>query len=239
MVTQPLMYKKIAQHPGTRKLYADKLVDAGGASQRSEAGRDGQRRTATRSTAASTPTRPMLSNYKPPFAVDWAPYIGAKWTDADDTQRAARDAAGARRAARPRCREGFKLHPRVEQIIDDAQADGARASCRSTGAWPRPSPTRRCSTKATPCGCPARTRRAARSSTATRCCTTRTGALGPGHLRAAAAHRARTRATSWSSTRCCPRRRCSASSTATRPPSPTRSSSGKRSSATSRTARRW
>ena len=26
LVTQPLMYKKIAQHPGTRKLYADKLV---------------------------------------------------------------------------------------------------------------------------------------------------------------------------------------------------------------------
>ena len=26
MVTQPLMYKKIAQHPGTRKLYADRLV---------------------------------------------------------------------------------------------------------------------------------------------------------------------------------------------------------------------
>src|SRR4249920_529065 len=28
-VTQPLMYKKIAQHPGTRKLYADKLVAQG------------------------------------------------------------------------------------------------------------------------------------------------------------------------------------------------------------------
>jgi 2-oxoglutarate dehydrogenase E1 component len=25
-LTQPLMYKKIGQHPGTRKLYADKLV---------------------------------------------------------------------------------------------------------------------------------------------------------------------------------------------------------------------
>ena len=29
MVTQPLMYKKIAQHPGTRKLYADKLIAEG------------------------------------------------------------------------------------------------------------------------------------------------------------------------------------------------------------------
>ena len=29
MVTQPLMYKKISQHPGTRKLYADKLIAEG------------------------------------------------------------------------------------------------------------------------------------------------------------------------------------------------------------------
>src|SRR3982751_173942 len=28
-VTQPLMYKKISQHPGTRKLYADKLIALG------------------------------------------------------------------------------------------------------------------------------------------------------------------------------------------------------------------
>ena len=28
-ITQPLMYKKIAQHPGTRKLYADRLVAQG------------------------------------------------------------------------------------------------------------------------------------------------------------------------------------------------------------------
>jgi 2-oxoglutarate dehydrogenase E1 component len=28
-LTQPLMYKKIAKHPGTRKLYGDKLVTQG------------------------------------------------------------------------------------------------------------------------------------------------------------------------------------------------------------------
>ena len=30
-LTQPLMYKKIGQHPGTRKVYADKLVAQGAA----------------------------------------------------------------------------------------------------------------------------------------------------------------------------------------------------------------
>ena len=39
MVTQPLMYKKIAQHPGTRRLYAEKLVQAGVIA-RGRAGRD-------------------------------------------------------------------------------------------------------------------------------------------------------------------------------------------------------
>ena len=29
MVTQPLMYKKVNAHPGTRKLYADRLIGAG------------------------------------------------------------------------------------------------------------------------------------------------------------------------------------------------------------------
>ena len=28
---------------------------------------------------------PVLSNFKSKFAVDWAPFVGAKWTDAADT----------------------------------------------------------------------------------------------------------------------------------------------------------
>ena len=68
------------------------------------------------------------------------------------------------------------------------------------------------------------------------------GAGRPGErapLHAAEIRVARTRAASRSSTRCCRRRRCWPSSTATRWPSPTRSSCGRRSSATSPTARRW
>ena len=67
------------------------------------------------------------------------------------------------------------------------------------------------------------------------------GADRPGDrapLDAAEVRSPRPGAASRSSTRCCRRRRCSASSTATRWPSPTRSSCGRRSSATSPTARR-
>ena len=41
LVTQPLMYRKINQHPGTRALYAKRLVRAGRADSR-RAGRDGR-----------------------------------------------------------------------------------------------------------------------------------------------------------------------------------------------------
>ena len=42
-------------------------------------------------------------------------------------------------------------------------------TARSTGAWARPSPSVRCSWRAPRCGCPARTRAAAPSASATRC----------------------------------------------------------------------
>src|SRR5437899_3913780 len=83
MVTQPLMYKKIAQHPGTRKLYAEKLVTQGVlAAEEPEAMIKQYRDTLD---AGQQTVSPMLSNFKSKFAVDWAPFLGAKWTDAADT----------------------------------------------------------------------------------------------------------------------------------------------------------
>ena len=51
-VTQPLMYKKIAQHPGTRKLYAEKLVQQGVIT--AEEAKNSSRLTATRWTRSIT-----------------------------------------------------------------------------------------------------------------------------------------------------------------------------------------
>ena len=81
-LTQPLMYKKIAVHPGTRRLYADKLSAQGmGAT----LGEDMVKATRAALDAGKSTFDPVLTNFKSKYAVDWLPFLGKKWTDAGDT----------------------------------------------------------------------------------------------------------------------------------------------------------
>ena len=81
-MTQPLMYKKIAIHPGTRKLYADKLQAQG---MGDTLGEDMVKATRAALDAGKSTFDPVLTNFKSKYAVDWLPYLGKKWTDAGDT----------------------------------------------------------------------------------------------------------------------------------------------------------
>src|SRR5213083_673919 len=82
-VTQPLMYKKIAQHPGTRKLYADKLEKEGVVN----AGHGDELVTSVRAALdAGKPTNPkILYGLKSALQIDWAPYIGIDWRHPAET----------------------------------------------------------------------------------------------------------------------------------------------------------
>src|SRR5690606_31830747 len=82
-LTQPLMYKKIANHPGTRRLYADKLIAQGAI----EPNVPDEMVKAYRAAmdAGKHTVDPVLTNFKSKYAVDWSPYLGKKWTDAADT----------------------------------------------------------------------------------------------------------------------------------------------------------
>nr|WP_315478214.1 2-oxoglutarate dehydrogenase E1 component [uncultured Rhodoferax sp.] len=81
-LTQPLMYKKIATHPGTRKLYADKLAAQGlGAT----LGDDMVKAYRSAMDAGKHTVDPVLTNFKSKYSVDWSPFLGKKWTDAGDT----------------------------------------------------------------------------------------------------------------------------------------------------------
>ena len=114
-VTQPLMYKKIAQHPGTRKVYADKLVTQKVIGEADpEAMIKKYRDTLD---AGQQSVSPVLSNFKSKFAVDWAPFLGSKWTDAADTNVPLEELKrlSDRVTAVP---EGFTLHPTVARVIE-------------------------------------------------------------------------------------------------------------------------
>ena len=113
-VTQPLMYKKITQHPGTRKLYADKLITQGVIL---EAEPEAMIKAYRATLDAGQTVSPVLSNFKSKFAVDWAPFLGAKWTDAADTHVPLQQLQRLSEAVTT-LPEGFKLHPSVARVIE-------------------------------------------------------------------------------------------------------------------------
>ncbi len=121
MVTQPLMYKKIQAHPGTRKLYADKLVAEGVlhpegpdeiiADYRAHLDR------------GELLYNPVLAGYKHPMTIDWTPFLSPRYIENCDTkvplgelQRLAE-----RLTTLP---QNFTLHSRVKKIIEDRRLMG-------------------------------------------------------------------------------------------------------------------
>jgi 2-oxoglutarate dehydrogenase E1 component len=82
-LTQPLMYKKIAAHPGTRKLYGDKLVTQGVLSATGPDEMVAAYRAAM--DAGQHAEEITISNFKSKYAVDWSPYLNKKYSDAGDT----------------------------------------------------------------------------------------------------------------------------------------------------------
>jgi 2-oxoglutarate dehydrogenase E1 component len=113
-VTQPLMYKKIAQHPGTRKLFADKLEKEGVI----PAGHGDELVTSVRTALdAGKGTNPkILYGLKSALQIDWAPYIGVPWRQAADTAvaQAKLKQLAQRLTDIP---ANFKLHPSVERLL--------------------------------------------------------------------------------------------------------------------------
>jgi 2-oxoglutarate dehydrogenase E1 component len=120
-LTQPLMYSRIEQHPGTRKLYADKLETQGILPGNGGDAMVAEFRAAL--DAGKHTVDPVLSNFKSKYAVDWMPFLNRKWTDEADTGV---PLAELKRLAERivRVPESFKVHPLVQKVIDDRRKMG-------------------------------------------------------------------------------------------------------------------
>lgn len=122
MVTQPLMYNIIGQHPGTRKLYADKLeiegvIKAGEAEEILMSYRNNM-------DAGRNPNKTIFYGNKSSRAADWAPFLKpSKWNQKVKTglSMAKLKHLAERLTDIP---DNFKLHSRVRKIIDDRRLMG-------------------------------------------------------------------------------------------------------------------
>jgi 2-oxoglutarate dehydrogenase E1 component len=122
LVTQPLMYRKINQHPGTRASYAQRLLEQGVlASSDAEAMVDAYRLAMDE---GRNPIQSVLTDFKLNNAVSWSKFLdGNPWDTFADTSRPLErlQQLATRLVTLP---SDFKLHSRVEKILADRTAMG-------------------------------------------------------------------------------------------------------------------
>ncbi|TAJ77405.1 MAG: 2-oxoglutarate dehydrogenase E1 component [Gallionellaceae bacterium] len=122
LVTQPFMYRYINRHPGTRALYAQRLVEQGVLAAEEPDGMVADYRRAM--DEGRDPMQAALVGHVHEYAVSWSKYKGGvAWNAAVNTALplARLQQLAERLTAIP---EGFKLHSRVEKIIADRIAMG-------------------------------------------------------------------------------------------------------------------
>ncbi len=121
MVTQPLMYKKIAQHPGTRRLYADKLQAQGVIGEG-----DADRMIKDYRSALDEGRHlidPVISDYQSKFSIDWSPYIDVPYSEKCDTTASMSEMQRLAKRLTD-IPANFTLQSRVQKIIDDRKLMG-------------------------------------------------------------------------------------------------------------------
>ncbi|HRP76149.1 MAG TPA: 2-oxoglutarate dehydrogenase E1 component [Rhodocyclaceae bacterium] len=121
MVTQPLMYRKIAKHPGARQIYADRLVTEGTLSP--DEPEQMIREYREHLDRGELLYNPVLSGHSSKYAVDWSPFVGQPYTDEANTAIPIQEVRrlSERLTSVP---EDFTLHSRVKKIISDREAMG-------------------------------------------------------------------------------------------------------------------
>jgi 2-oxoglutarate dehydrogenase E1 component len=121
MVTQPLMYKKIAQHPGTRKVYGDKLVAEGVLPVEGPDKMIAEYR--EHLDKGELLYNPVLAGYKHPNTIDWTPFLTKGYIENCDTTVPVEELQrlSKRLTTFP---DGYTLHSRVKKIAEDRAAMG-------------------------------------------------------------------------------------------------------------------
>ncbi len=120
LVTQPMMYKKIRQQKGPRRLYAEKLVEEG-VFQEGEPDKMAEDYLAALGSGDGEVSRPVLEDFDTQYMVDWTPYLDDDWKRKVDTSVPIEtvERLGLKLTVYP---EDFELHRAVKKIIEGRRA---------------------------------------------------------------------------------------------------------------------
>ncbi|WP_456415314.1 2-oxoglutarate dehydrogenase E1 component [Thiolapillus sp.] len=117
-VTQPVMYQKIRMHPTTRTLYAERLLAEGVVTpEQAEHMIEYYRSELDKGEIVS---RPVFCEINNPYRVDWRPFQYTRWDHPTDTCISLDDIQRLYEKLLD-FPDGFKLHPRVQRIMEDRQ----------------------------------------------------------------------------------------------------------------------
>ncbi len=121
MVTQPLMYKRVAKHQGTRKLYADKLVAEGVLA--FDAPDEMIKHYREHLDKGSLLHNPVIAGFTNPLQIDWTPFLAPEYIKNCDTSVPVKEIRRLSEALTT-IPEDFILHSRVQKIMDDRRLMG-------------------------------------------------------------------------------------------------------------------
>ena len=121
-LTQPLMYKAVAQHPGARAIYAEKLAAEGVVSTEEAEGYIQAYRSALDKGEHVEQTR--LTDYASKHRVDWSKYKGQDWREKVESglSRADIERLAEKFTAVP---ADFELHATAKRVLDGRRAMAA------------------------------------------------------------------------------------------------------------------
>ncbi|AVY93070.1 MULTISPECIES: 2-oxoglutarate dehydrogenase E1 component [Microvirgula] len=122
MLTQPMMYKKIAKHPGVRARYVERLIADGVVT-----AADADQLIANYRAALDKGEhveQTVLSNYTRDHKLDWTPFMGTHWAHPTETALPLSDLQrlSEKLTTLP---EGFKPHPTVAKLLTARKAMAA------------------------------------------------------------------------------------------------------------------
>ncbi len=120
--TQPIMYQVIRELPTTRELFANKMIEAGLLSTNDVKQMQNDYRQHLDNGEPVTDVRDSTGAEE--GHVDWTPYLGVHWDDAADTTLKP-EAVQRIADTMTKLPDDFKLHARVQKVIDDRKKMGA------------------------------------------------------------------------------------------------------------------